>query len=449
MSSIYHIIYKQPKLYKHEMPIDLEYLANKLVQSGQLRIDAIDKINFAKFSIPNFDINYTFSYRQLYDPNLIGNTKSLIRKLYQYIYKTKNIENKVKESIANLKNELIKYQQVHLDLEMKLARILVQSTHPSVILLLLLERIIIYISYSYTIGDVMDIANWQKNGQNSGMQSTGNLLDNAIYVSCGGDPFGETNPEFNFGDGRPALARMMIISAQELGHYADIIRNSAGNYIGRYSSVSSYQGIIAKEKVRIARIKDINNITHISNNLNKLGIKKVTELERYIKFYRKVKKFGMVYTIVKIKLIIYKFIFKKKCDYYRYTNLFTIKVDDYLITHIAIMLKDMSFNLKPEADVYKRQNKIEEEAIQCIEALARVPQQAIKWGHIATKHLTPNLYEIYYKEVIPGCIRTYENITKTKYNINLKKKFPLYIRIYYTIIPYLYAAYHKIKDLIN
>lgn len=35
--------------------------------------------------------------------------------------------------------------------------------------------------------------------------------------------------------------------------------------------------------------------------------------------------------------------------------------------------------------LYKNKNPEIEEAIACIEALARVPQQAIKWGYLTTK----------------------------------------------------------------
>ncbi len=42
-----------------------------------------------------------------------------------------------------------------------------------------------------------------------------------------------------------------------------------------------------------------------------------------------------------------------------------------------------------------------EEAIACVEALARVPQQVMKWGYLTTKSTMHDLYKIYYGEVIP------------------------------------------------
>ncbi|KJV52412.1 hypothetical protein OTSGILL_1536 [Orientia tsutsugamushi str. Gilliam] len=108
---------------------------------------------------------------------------------------------------------------VEQDLLLKLARLFVQSAHPIVIHWLLLERVEVFISYSNQIGDVMDIATWKYAGQNSGMQSiNGNNI--AIYVSCGGNPFFFTQryqEQSIYGDGWPAIARLQIIAAQELG----------------------------------------------------------------------------------------------------------------------------------------------------------------------------------------------------------------------------------------
>ena len=68
---------------------------------------------------------------------------------------------------------------------------------------------------------------------------------------------------------------------------------------------------------------------------------------------------------------------------------------------IRAMLDDMAFNLAPQADAYQKDNAEHEAAIACAEALARVPQQVIKWGYRATEACYPALYEVYYKQVIP------------------------------------------------
>jgi hypothetical protein len=103
----------------------------------------------------------------------------------------------------------------------------------------------------------------------------------------------------------------------------------------------------------------------------------------------------------------------------------TLAPDENLGSQLAICLADMRFNLAPKADAYSRDNPVEEEAIACIEALARVPQQMNKWGHKATRVLMPNLYKIYYTQVIPACIKSYQVLSGRKYNRFQFTKLPL------------------------
>ncbi len=70
----------------------------------------------------------------------------------------------------------------------------------------------------------------------------------------------------------------------------------------------------------------------------------------------------------------------------------------------ATYLSDMAFNLAPDADAYRNPDPEVEEAIACIEALARVPQQVVKWGHAPVQLGWPSLYAAYYGTVVPGCI---------------------------------------------
>ena len=69
---------------------------------------------------------------------------------------------------------------------------------------------------------------------------------------------------------------------------------------------------------------------------------------------------------------------------------------------IQEMLSDMLLNLTPTADVYQHPNPEVTEAIACAESLARIPQQALKWGYIITKETMHDLYKIYYNQVIPS-----------------------------------------------
>jgi len=95
--------------------------------------------------------------------------------------------------------------------------------------------------------------------------------------------------------------------------------------------------------------------------------------------------------------------------------------EEFMSLMIQAMIEDMKDNLNPVADVYKREDKEAEIAIACVEALARVPQQANKWGHITTSIMMKNLYIVYYEEVIPDLINVYEHITGKPYKPNLQK----------------------------
>jgi hypothetical protein len=95
--------------------------------------------------------------------------------------------------------------------------------------------------------------------------------------------------------------------------------------------------------------------------------------------------------------------------------------EQYMSLMLEGMIDDMKGNLNPIADVYKRENKEAEIAISCVEALARVPQQANKWGHITTSAMMKNLYVVYYEEVIPDLIDIYEKITDKPYRPNLNR----------------------------
>ena len=97
------------------------------------------------------------------------------------------------------------------------------------------------------------------------------------------------------------------------------------------------------------------------------------------------------------------------------------KKEEYMGSHLAMAIADMKFNLAPEADAYVGRNPRETEAIACVEALARVPQQVIKWGHETTRFMMPCLYEIYYKQVIPACYKAFYDRTGKHFPKHFKK----------------------------
>lgn len=418
-TNLYHVASFNPAVEKEEMTAGREELAQKLVKSGRFRIDAGEKINFARLYVPELSISMMFSSRELYDKNLLPKTTSKIKKSLQDTYQGQRLEEKLEQHIKLLKEELSKYQEVPLEEELKLARLVVQAAHPVVIMLILLEGVEVFISHSHNIGDVLDIVNWKTAGSNSGMQSTDGI-DAAIFISCGGNPLTENEDQkAEYGDGWPARARILIIGGQELGHYSDIMRDEYGRQISRYSA--NFSATQAKEEVRIGRINDIKRGIYILDTLKEIGLENVTESERRIKFYHDNKKRGIGLLIEKIKLSFYKFLLMKRAKEKKIFFLKHIKNEPRIGTLAQAMMEDMLFNLSPKADVYQKDNLAEEEAIACVEALARVPQQVNKWGTYLTKIFMKDLYYIYYAKVIPGCITAYENISKTKYQYNNKK----------------------------
>lgn len=425
MTNLYHVLYKPPS-YKHEdMVAEYEDLAVNLYNSGRVRIDTDDKCNFARLIDHSSNINLTFSLDELKEP-LITKTKEILASKYGVGSK------KIDSSLITLNAQIKKLQPVSNDLAMSLIRIFVQSAHPIVIKWLIIESVEVFISYSHTIGDVLDIVSWRSAGNNSGMQSTDGR-NVAIFVSCGGDPFGEMrDPEARFGDGMPAMARMQVIAGQELGHYADIKRDYSGRQIGRHSA--NFSCTRATENTREGRASDIKNCELILKVLVTYGLEKLKQHESKIEFYRRNKLYNLALLYSLILANFYKYRILLKVDE---TNLHFIKMfkdKKYMASDIFSMIADMSFNLSPQADVYKNPNPEIEEAIACVEALARIPQQVMKWGYVTTKAMMPNLYQIYYGQVIPSLIDCYNVINNTSYKRDYSK---VYVPIYHRLIKFL------------
>ncbi|HJD60716.1 MAG TPA: DUF2748 family protein [Rickettsia endosymbiont of Columbicola hoogstraali] len=415
MSTIYHILDHVPAIYKEDMEIEYENLAMQIIKSGKLRIDTDDCCNFARFSDPAFNISMMVSKEELTDPHLIPETT----KLFQNLYRNSATDQKIKSVFDNLKKQIHRLQPIKKEVMEMLARIFVQSAHPIVIRWLLLDKTEIFITYSHNIGDMMDMVNWQKVGGNSGMQST-NGKDVAIFVSCGGNPFAENSKDHPmYGGGFAAVARLQIIAAQELGHFADIKRDNRGRQITRHSA--NFSGTKATDNARIARKKDIEHCRNLLHELLKAGMKKQLDYETKLKFYHTNKVRGLKILAINFMIFIYKFKLLRYSNKHGLVFVRKFKSDKYMALMIDAMFKDMQANLSPSADVYKNKNPEIEEAVACIEALARVPQQAIKWGYLTTKETMHELYKIYYNEVIPSLITSYDAVTGENYKRSLKK----------------------------
>ena len=270
MSNVYHILHHPPALEAEDMFVELEELAARLVASGRLRIDAGPKRNFVRYTDPYENIDMVFSERELTDPELLKGTEKAIGYTMITRLTSHKLQHKIHQEIERLRDELSRAIKVEPELEMQLARTLTQSTHPIVLELALLEEIEIFISYSHNIGDLVNIEHWQSWGVNSGLQSTDGR-ESAVFVSCGGNPLAQVENNEHHGDGFPALARMMVIAAQELGHYADLIRDPQGRKIARHSADLGARR--ARPQVQEARATDIRATDHIAQTLDRCGIR--------------------------------------------------------------------------------------------------------------------------------------------------------------------------------
>lgn len=418
MKNLYHILHKAPAFLPEEMEIEYEELAKRLLKSGLIRIDTGSCCNFINFLDPEIGSNITISREQL-SQTLIKKTRERLMKIYSRRFQGNNLEQKVSKVMTYLKAQMSKNVALDTQLMLKLIRVLAGATHPIVLRWILMEEVEIFISYAYNIGDVMDVVTWRQAGQNSGMQSTDGK-NAAVFVSCGGDPFAATDKNHpTYGDGWPALARIQIIAGQELGHYSDIKRNDYGQQITRHSA--NFSATMATSHVKLARKQDIQKSIATHKKLIQCGLNELIKNEQSLKFYRKNKISGMKVFWLRLKLHLQtrRFIAKTQILQLEFVTIFKNEV--YIASMLQAMIYDMQFNLTPQADVYTKADKDHDEAIKCVEALARVPQQVMKWGYVTTKRLMPGLYQVYYGQVIPSLIEVYEKVTGEKYCRNYSK----------------------------
>lgn len=417
MKNLYHVLYSEPLWEKPLACSVMEGLAQELAASGLLRIDADTKSNFGKMLDPDIQENIVISKEEL-GPDLIEKTKARLNDLYASRFSGKLLEHKINNVISIIKNSISKSLNVEHSLIVQIARLLVQSTHPVILRYALLDNVEIFVSYGNSIGDVMDVVTWKAAGQNSGMQST-NEKKVIVYVSCGGNPFAETQ-NFLYGDGWPAIARLQIVAAQELGHYSDIKRDNLGRHMGRHSMAPNFYG--PSMKVGIGRKEDIDHVKNMHKTLVACGLGKMLDTEQKLKFYAQNKIKTLSVLLMYLFYLVQKWLFLRKLSAQN-LDFFRLHKFNYIASSTEAIVHDMLFNLAPVADVYKDSDPQIEEGIACAEALARVPQQVMKWGYLTTQSMMPTLYQIYYNQVIPGLIASYEAQTDRKielYNTQAK-----------------------------
>lgn len=403
MSNAYHVLYRMPFHTRSETPPPLEMLAEELVSSGLLRINADNARNFITYSGSDFDLS--FSRREMTDPHKLRQTRTIIARTLPGAAGSQGVE----EVYQRLLNNFRRTGDISYETELQIARWLVQTAHPVIIQLCLLEQVSIFVSYSHNVADLMAIHFWESRGHNGGMQSVSGD-GSAVYVSCGGNPFIEKEEQKTYTtDGFPALARMMVIAAQEFGHYADLWRDEHGMPAGRYSA--QLWPLQAHDSVRRARLADRQQVNQLIKMAREMGIYTLAERERNYAFYRQRR--GLTLATLWQWWRMWRLKSRIRKHPSSLMEQFPLKLghNPYWGSNIVECLRDMAFNLSPDADAYRRENPIEEEAILCIEALARVPQQVIKWGEAITRLCWPNLTSIYYDQVIPGCIDAYEKLS--------------------------------------
>lgn len=383
--NLYHLLHFVPAVEAWEMPPDLERAARQLVHSGRLRINADAYRNFVRHGTSDNDL--TFTARELTDPALLPRTQKILQRLVAPAAGAQGLE----DLLQRLRSELKKARGVEEEKELKVARVIAQSCHPAVLQLLIESGAEIFVSYSHNVGDLMAVHDWHGHGQASGLQATDERALQ-VYISCSGDPFFEGEHKTYTTDGFPALARMVVIGGQEIGHFADLARQG-GSIVGRYS---------VSDVAQAGRRADIAHMAQWRAT-QALRIARLKRHEDALAFYDKRGKYSPGWLIAQVRRAI---------GWVRYATAprpagLPLRFHTYpahrAATATSMFLSDMAFNLAPQADVYRHPDPRVEEEIACIEAVARVPQQVTKWGHEAVAAAWPELYRFYYGPIIAGC----------------------------------------------
>ncbi len=394
-SNLYHLLAFMPATEAWEMPPALEALAQQLVVSGKLRINAEQTRNFVHYGTANSDL--TFSSRELSDPALGNATRAKVARLVAPAMG----EHGIADVWNHLKIELKKARGVSAAKEMKVARVLVQSAHPSVIQLLMFHGTEIFVSYHHNVADLMAVKDWQTHGTNSGMQAT-DSDGTAVYISAGGDPFFEGEHKTYTTDGFPALARMVVIAGQELGHFADLRRTASG-IAGRHSTDPRQPRLRANPIAAAGRLADMARVAALATAYDSAGLKRLRRIEATVAFYHKRLRYSPPWLLAQCWRFVCWAQFIHRCKVRNLPHHFNTLPHLYLGDATQQYLADMAFNLAPDADVYRDPDPLVEEAIAVIEAVARVPQQEHKWGVAAVAAAWPELSRFYNLTILPAC----------------------------------------------
>jgi hypothetical protein len=287
-------------------------------------------------------------------------------------------------------------------LEHRIARLIVQSAHPAIIKLAILEEVEIFASFEYNVSDLMAMHEYENFYGTGGLQAY-DRTRTRIYISAAGNPF--SNLAEQSSAAYSAMARFMIIGAQEIAHYSDLARDDRGRVIGRFS---------AQKYCLKARRDDMAWLAEIARKFNSIKLGKAAKIEQSVSFYAKNRHGSIMHRWTSLR----SYLFNKLINH-RATKLGIPIVKLHSARWLAVMLADMKFNLDPKG--YEDENRMREELTKSAEALARVPQQELKWGRKTVEFLYPNLHKIFYSQVIPSVIHTLEVKSGEKFFMRYKK----------------------------
>ncbi|MBY0408164.1 MAG: DUF2748 family protein, partial [Rickettsiales bacterium] len=181
----------------------------------------------------------------------------------------------------------------------------------------------------------------------------------------------------------------------------DMIRNAQGVWTGRHSALD--WGRAPSPKAGKARRHDVARTQTYEKHCRHMGINLIAEWERHLEFYRNNKLKNARSLLAWLKSRISWLVFCLLLRLRGMGALCTLGRSKNPATQLRRCLQDMLFNLTPDHEAYRRPDPAQHEAMQCMEALARVPQQAVKWGPRATALCMSGLYRLYYGEVVPAC----------------------------------------------
>ncbi len=407
MPNVYDVLYERPRLHRR-LKAPAEKLARAIIASGRLRLDADNESNFIRLQSPTDRLNLTFTLRETTDPKLQAASLARIVTALAVIHTPEEAKKRSLSYMEKVKSDLKRKSPVAAKTELMVSRALVSCNAFPVIRLLHLEGAELYVSFGHSVSDVLDVATWQEVGENNGLQAFGKG-QNAVYISCGGHPFLSDAERSYTTDGFPALARFFVVGAQETGHNADMVRGPDNQWSGRHSALN--WGSTPSPKAGKARKNDASVTANFQHKSRRLGLNLIAEWERHLQFYRQNKLRNLRSTGAWLKSRLGWQCYKLLLRLRGMRRLCHLQHSPSPATQLRTCLQDMAFNLTPDHEAYHRSDPAAHEAMLCMEALARVPQQVVKWGHSTTAACMPGLYRLYYNEVVTACAAAIERRT--------------------------------------